>query len=368
MFSVVLTDDQENLRLLAAELTDRHVRPAADGGDRASGVLQRLHAAGVVGAVSEESGGQGQLTNLETVVVAEELAAGDPGIAWAALAGGWVLSTIDAIGGPGHRASLRPIVSNPGWLAAPLVMEGFGRSPQEFRAHAQGGRGNWSLRGAKDPVVNGVAAGIGLAIANVEDTVVLGAFLLDAGALAACEILRDDMAVGTLGLRAARTARLDLAGVAVNENCLLGWGEEVGRAVAAFRLASVAVVVGLIRAAIDHATNFGKERVAFGSRIGDVQSLGVPLADLAAELEVTRRALWEAAVSLDNGVGAESSPLVEGALARAGRLAPWAVREAMQFLGGQSFLTDRLLERLYGDAAVLCAGDPGLSSPRSHLI
>lgn len=370
MFSLALTDEQEDLRRLVAGVAERHVRGSADEADRSSSVpsdvLRRLHVLGIVGAVSEESGGQGRLTNLETAVVAEELAAGDPAVAWAAIAGGWVLSSIDALGGPTHRAALRPVAGNPGWLAAPLVMEGYGRLPHELRARAQRSGGRWSLSGVKDPVVNGVAAGIGLAIAKVEETDVLGAFLLDAGALSACDVLRDDAATGTLGLRAARTARLDLGGVRVNENCLLGWGDDVDHAVAAFRLAEVAIVVGLARAAIDYAAGYGKERVAFGSRIVDFQSIGFLLVDLTMELEVTRLALWEAAVALDRGADPEEwRPLVDDTLARAGRLAPWAGREAVQILGGHGFLTDHPVEQWYRDAAALCAGDPGMSPLRS---
>jgi alkylation response protein AidB-like acyl-CoA dehydrogenase len=371
MFSLALTDEQEGLRRLVAEIAERFVRPAADESDRTSGaaggVLHRLQALGVVGAVSEESGGQGRLNNLETVLVTEELAGADPGIAWAAMASGWVLSTIDVIGGSSHRPGLRPIASNPGWLAAPLVMEGFGRSPQEFRAHARRSRGNWRLEGVKDPVVHGVSAGIGLAIARVEDTGVLGAFLLDAGALALCEVLRDDVAVGTLGLRPARTACLDLSDVTVNESCLLGWGDEVARAVAGFRLMAVAVAVGLTRAAVGHAASSLSERFTVASEI-DLPTVRPQLIDLVAELEVARLALWEAAVALDDAAAVGWGQLVEDALAQAGRLASWAGREGMRGSGAHSPAIDHRVERWSRDAVALCVSDPGLSPLRSLSI
>ena len=61
-------------------------------------------------------------------------------------------------------------------------------------------------------------------------------------------------------------------------------------------------VAGRIAAgALDYATNYAKERIAFGKPIGQHQGVGFMLADMKTEVEAARLMLYEAARRCDEG-------------------------------------------------------------------
>lgn len=359
MVDLALTQEQVAIRKLAGELAVDVLRPTAAQADERSelglDVHDRLVRSGLVGGVSDSHGGQGRLSHLDNVLVAEELAVGDPAQTWAAVCSGWVPSAVDALGGTPPPSSR---------IGAALLGEGFGREPGQWRTTATSTAMGWSLAGVKDPVVNGGRAQHGLVVARGIDGA-RAAFLLDRDQLDEACVLRDDAATGTLGLRACATTRLRLDDLELPHDALLATGASVDMAVGGLRLMAAATAVGCGRAAIDYATKYAESRIAFGSRVVDFQSISFLLVDLAMELEVVRLSVWETALAMDAGASPERwSTLLATALARAGDLLPRLTRGCVQVLGGHGFLTDHPVERWYRDAMSLVTHDPAMSATR----
>jgi alkylation response protein AidB-like acyl-CoA dehydrogenase len=128
------------------------------------------------------------------------------------------------------------------------------------------------------------------------------------------------------------------------------------------RLILAAVAVGVAQRAIDYASEYARERVAFGRPIAGFQGVSFLLAEKQMRVEAARLAVAEAA-SLIDGAAAGADAL--GPLRRAVRetvnyaadAAAMTTRDAVQVLGGHGFLSDHPVELWYRSAAALAALD-----------
>jgi putative acyl-CoA dehydrogenase len=154
-----------------------------------------------------------------------------------------------------------------------------------------------------------------------------------------------------LGNRANATAEVEYAGA-------LGWrlGEE-GRGIATAltmvtmtRLDCVIGSAGVVRAALSEAAHHVAHRTAFGSALIDAPLMQTVIADLALESE----AATVLALRLAGAVDREESTFLRLALPAAKYLvckrAPTTVAEALECLGGNGYVEDSGLPRLYREA------------------
>ncbi len=154
-----------------------------------------------------------------------------------------------------------------------------------------------------------------------------------------------------LGNRSNASAELEYAGA-------VGWrlGEE-GRGVATIidmvsmtRLDCVLGSASLIRAALTEAAHHVAHRSAFGSLLGDAPLMQVVIADLALEAE----AATALALRLAGAVDRQERDLLRLALPAAKYLvckrAPAVVAEALECLGGNGFVEESGMPRLYREA------------------
>jgi alkylation response protein AidB-like acyl-CoA dehydrogenase len=152
-----------------------------------------------------------------------------------------------------------------------------------------------------------------------------------------------------MGLRAAETAKLELAGVRVPDSALLGdadpdvYAECVRRA----RLAWCAVAVGTAQAALDYLIPYVNEREAFGEPISHRQAVAFGVSDVAIETESMRLVTYRAAARADLG----RSFAREVGLARRLVLTHGMQigSDAVQLLGGHGYIKDHPVERWYRD-------------------
>jgi alkylation response protein AidB-like acyl-CoA dehydrogenase len=139
-----------------------------------------------------------------------------------------------------------------------------------------------------------------------------------------------------------------------------------GSAIAAFetaqrewRLLMAAALVGMGEGALRIAVEHARERVAFGVPIGSFQAIAHPLADVATEVESTRRLVWKAAWWADADPTAMRH-LVPTAYLAAYEAAVHAATVGVHTLGGVGFTVESD-EQLYFRRATgwtLVAGDP----------
>ena len=118
----------------------------------------------------------------------------------------------------------------------------------------------------------------------------------------------------------------------------------------ATRPAVGAQALGIARAATEYATEYAKERHAFGRPIIKNQGIAFMLADMATEVEATRALIWKAA-----WLGKQRAfKNAEGSMAKmkAGRVATWTTERAIQILGGYGYVRENPVERWHRDAKI----------------
>ena len=116
------------------------------------------------------------------------------------------------------------------------------------------------------------------------------------------------------------------------------------------RLGIAAVATGIAQAALEHAVEYSKERIQFGSPISDNQGLQFMLANMAAEVERSRASYLHAARLKD--AGRPFSRQASIAKVTATDAAMSVTTDAIQVFGGNGYTREYPVERLFRDAKV----------------
>jgi alkylation response protein AidB-like acyl-CoA dehydrogenase len=123
---------------------------------------------------------------------------------------------------------------------------------------------------------------------------------------------------------------------------------------------SAAAALGVARAATEAATEYARDRRAFGKAIAQNQSIAFMLAEAAMDVEAARWLTWKAAWSIDKHRDDNESSLVEAA--RAWRFATdlaWRASDnCVQIFGGHGVIRDHLAELYFRNSRTL-ARTPG---------
>ncbi|MEY2462191.1 MAG: short-chain 2-methylacyl-CoA dehydrogenase, partial [Acidimicrobiaceae bacterium] len=162
-----------------------------------------------------------------------------------------------------------------------------------------------------------------------------------------------------MGWHATDTHGLTFTGCRVPADHLLG---ERGRGFAQFlsildegRVAIAALAVGAIESCLEHATQYAKDRNAFGRPIGANQAVAFKCADLAVMAENAKLLTYKAAWLHDAGRPYKKAAAM--AKLYATEAAVTATREATQIFGGYGFMDETPVSRFYRDAKILEIGE-----------
>jgi alkylation response protein AidB-like acyl-CoA dehydrogenase len=112
-----------------------------------------------------------------------------------------------------------------------------------------------------------------------------------------------------------------------------------------------AQALGIASGALDYATNYLKERVAFGKPLAQQQGLQFMLADMKTDVEAARLLLYEAARKCDEGAP-DITTWAAMAKLRCGDVAMSVTTDAVQLLGGFGYSTEYPVERMMRDAKI----------------
>lgn len=158
-----------------------------------------------------------------------------------------------------------------------------------------------------------------------------------------------------MGMWASPTAQVSFNHHHIPAADLIG-GEGKGfaiamEALAAGRLGIAACAVGVAQRALELSVNYAKERNQFGRPIGSFQGLKWMIADMAAEVDAAR-ALYSTAADFKDS-GRPYASLAASAKLFATDVAMRATTEAVQIFGGNGFVSDYEVERLFREAKVL---------------
>ncbi len=123
------------------------------------------------------------------------------------------------------------------------------------------------------------------------------------------------------------------------------------------RLDCVSGSTGLVRQALDRALHHARHREAFGQRLADHALMKNVLADLALESEAATALMLRLARGFDEAPDDESARAFARIATAVGKFwvckrAPGVIYEAMECLGGNGYVEDSDLPRLYREAPV----------------
>ena len=351
------TDEQQAITGVLRELADDEIRPAAraceEAGDVSADIENHLRQMGVAAPVPEEFGGQGTFDAATSVMIAEEVARGDPGVAFSVLGAGLAATVIDLVGTAAQRRELLPFFAE-GARGAFLLAErdagaDFTRIEAQAVAHGKGHR----LSGIKYGVVAADAHGPRIAVAQrARPGTAPGLWLVPPSA----DLIAQPE--DKLGLRSARTFKVMLDGTPAGE-LLGGPGVDPRRVTLALlraKLLNAGVALGLARAALEYATAYAKERTAFGKPIGAFQAISFKIADRAMDVDAARLLTWKGAWAVDQAHH-DAGRAVVSACTQAVAAAVATADDAVQVLGGHGYMRDHPVELWYRDALTLATFD-----------
>ncbi len=355
LFDLTPTEEQQMLQEAFGEFAQAELLPVArDADSNCAASPELLNQCNELGAtmigVPEELGGAvAERSAVTSVLIAEALAKGDMGLAFAALAPSAVSTAIGLWGDGDQQATYLPeFVGDNAPAAALAVIEPTAIfDPFKLDTKAVRANGGYKLTGAKSLVPRGAEAEVFVVAADLEGRPSL--FIVESKS--------DGITVTpepAMGLRAAATARVEFNNVTLPRSALLGEADPkvFGDCVQLGRIAWSALAVGTSQAVLDFVIPYCNERIAFGEPISHRQAVAFKISDIAIEVGGMRLTTYRAASLADMGKPFSR----ETAVAR--RLTVNRGRQigsdAVQLLGGHGYIKEYPVERWYRD--LLAAG------------
>ncbi len=343
------TDEQEEIRRLARSIALEQLRPQAraaeKSGDISPALRQTLAQTGLTTPFPEDYGGSGNVEAVIYALIAEELGFGD---------GGQAMNIIGSLMGP-LTVALAGSEGQMGQYLPPFcdAREGYkergslafaertgGYTIADVSATVRRNGQNYVINGTKRDVIHGAASRPRVVLLRLEGTT---------GAEGLCAAVLPEQVEGLtiksdgqkLGLIAAPSASYSFENVVVPVSSLLGepGNDGVVRAATLYSILRAGVACGTARAALEYASKYAEERIAFGRPIVSYQGIAFMIAEVAMKLDAARLLLWNAAANWDRGVGRETLIHdVEAAQHQALKIGQSATIDAVQVMGGAGFM------------------------------
>ncbi len=355
MYDFEMTDEQKNLRDLVHDFAEREIRPIAWELDRDSGwpgeVIDKAWGLGLTNAtLPAEYGGSG-ISNVDGVIVGEEMGWGCSGVATSMYANDLAIPVLVVAGSDEQkRRFLAPMAEAPLLASLCLTEPSAGSDFANIRTVARKTGAGWVLNGSKVFITNGSHADWYAVFAKTDPDGGhrgISAFIVprDAGV----EVIGKE---DKLGQRASDTAQLSFDGVEVPADHLVGReGEGFKIAMATLDITRTPVssaAVGVARAAYEFAADYARERVAFDVPIAMHQGIQFMLADMATKVHASRLLVQYSAAAIDAGVA--STLAASHAKRFAADSAVEVASDAVQIFGGYGYTKDYPVEKLLRDA------------------
>lgn len=360
-----LTDEQISLRNVIREFAEAEIAPRAAEWDETEqfpiDVVRALGELGAMGvAFPEAYGGLGMGAVAQAVVI-EELARVDSSIAVTVGANVSIAGEPVLIFGSEEQKQrwLVPLARGEHLGAFASTEPGGGSDVQSARTHARKRDGGWVINGTKAFITNAGTEMSAFVILTAQTSYdgghKLSAFIVPNGTPG----YEPQKPYRKLGWHASDTRELVFTDCRVPGDALLG---EIGHGARVFltpldggRVGVAAMSVGLAQGALEQATAYAKERMAFGAPIARQQAVAFKLAELRAQIEAARLMTYRAAALKQAGkrftLEAASSKLF------ASELAVRAAEENLQIHGGFGYIEESAVPRFYRDAKILTIGE-----------
>jgi alkylation response protein AidB-like acyl-CoA dehydrogenase len=345
---------QSVVRKFAREQIQPHVREMDEAGVFRKDLLRQFFDIGLMGIeIPEEYGGQGG-TFFQSILAIEELGAVDPSAAVIVdVQNTLFINAIMRWATEDQKRRYLPRIATELLGSYALSESGSGSDAFAMQTRARQDGGDWVLNGRKLWITNAAEAGLFLVFANANPEAGykgITGFLVERD-YAGFQIGKKE---DKLGIRASSTCELIFDDCRVpGENVLGDVGKGYKIAIETLnegRIGIGAQMLGLARAALDHALAYSKQRKQFGKAIAEFQGVQFDLAHMATEVEATRLLVYNAARLREAGLPF----LTEAAMAKyySSQVAENVASRAVEIFGGVGFTKDYPVEKLYRDAKI----------------
>jgi alkylation response protein AidB-like acyl-CoA dehydrogenase len=357
-----LSQEQEQIRDEVRKFAENEIKPVAGEYDRKEKypheVVDKAAEMGLCGAaIPIEYGGAGY-SNLDMMVISEELFAADPGIALSIISTSFGTEAIVGHGTEEQKEEfLEPVARGDAITGAAISEPHAGSDVSSISTSAVKDGDEWVINGNKMWITNGTVADYVVMLCET-DPDAEGRY--NGFSQIIVETDRDgftaEKITGKMGIRASDTAELILDDVRVPEENLVGHrGAGFLQQMQFFdetRTAVAAQGVGIAKGAAERALEYAEEREQFGQSIGDFQAIQHKLSDMFTKIEAARLLTYKAAWCNDNDDNEDLTMLASMAKEYGSRIAVDVANEALQIHGGAGFVDDFDVERLYRDAKI----------------
>jgi len=358
-----LSAEQRQIRDEVRKFAENEVKPIAGEYDREEKypyeLIDKGAEMGLTGPhIPIEYGGAGY-SNLDTMIIVEELFATDPGIGLSLVSTAFGTEAIIEFGTEAQKeAYLEPVARGEKITGAAISEPHAGSDVSSISTAAEKDGDEWVINGNKMWITNGTVADYVVMLCQT-DPEASGRY--NGFSQIIVETDRDgfeaEKITGKMGIRASDTAELILNDVRVPEENLVGTrGAGFLQQMQFFdatRSAVAAQGVGIARGAADRALKYSGEREQFGRPIGEFQAIQHKLADMYTKIEAARLLTYKAAWAVDNDDDRTNlTKLASMAKEYASRIAVDVADEAVQIHGGSGFVDDFDVERFYRDAKI----------------
>ncbi|WXG41110.1 MAG: acyl-CoA dehydrogenase family protein [Candidatus Freyarchaeum deiterrae] len=356
MVDFQLSEEQIALRDKARKFAIEEILPVSSKYDKSGEfplpIYKKAHEAGLMNlAIPKAYGGNGYGA-LDAVLVIEEIAAADPGIATSMFDNDLGLTPIIIAGTEKQKEKiLRPLTEELKFICFATSEPGMGSDVAGLQATCERDGDEYILNGNKFWVTNGNVASLYVFFARLKGTKRydgICAFVIPRET----EGLTPTKPLEKLGHRASNTTAVTLRNVHVPVENRIG-DEGIGflLAMGTFALTRPTIgafATGLSRSAMEHAINYAKQRDAFEHKISSFQAIQDMVADMYARTEAMRLLVWRAAWQIDqlqdSNIASSCAKLI------AAEDSMKIATDALQVYGGKGYLENYRIAKLFRDA------------------
>ena len=359
MIDFSLTEEQKALQEMAREFSEKELKPNAAKYDKGEEfpeeIMKKAFEVGFLTCTIPKESGGGGLSDVDTVIISEELAAGCAGMYTTMMVNALAYTPIILFGSDEQKKKfLTPQTEKLSFASFCLTEREAGSDAGSLKTTAKKVGDEYVINGSKCFISNGGIASFYVIFCLTDPN-------KGARGMSAVVVPRETpgLTIGKeedkMGHRASNTVELFFEDMKVPAENLLG-REGIGFIIAMRTLDKTrapvgAAGVGVARAALEYAIEYAKMRKQFGKSIALFQNSAFKIAQMATEVNAARHLVWHAAWLLDEGkpCGKESAM----AKVYGSDVAMRVTTEALQIFGGYGYMKDYPMEKLMRDAKLL---------------
>lgn len=358
------TEEHVEVRKMIRKFVEKEITPYIDEweeqGEFPLAILRRMGELGLLGlSYPEKVGGQGGDYFMSLILAEEMSRCGAGGLPMAiSVQIGMATPPILEFGTKEQQERyLLPAIRGEKLAALGITEPNHGSDVASIETKAVRDGDGWVINGRKTFITNGPRADFILLVTRTspgKGYKGISLFLVETD----CPGFSVSRKLEKVGMRSSDTAELILEDVRVPHDCLLG---EEGKGfyhimweLQGERMIAAAGAIGMAQYAYELALEYARTRQTFGKPIGSHQVIGHLLATMATQIEAARQLTYATAYRFSQG----EIELKQISMAKleATRVACWVADRALQIFGGNGYMDENPIQRIWRDTRLYRIG------------